>query len=193
MRGESPQGRDATTGQAFRKCSPPYAHGTSDPGGKHLFMARRGGLPAKAVQHTRRGHTLRVPGEADEGLRPLHPGQVHVPDGVRGSQAVARMDDALAVLAVPGRVRRPHGARRFRIGRGRSGQSDPLMAARMAFPQGISGAGATPEAVESCENTLAATPHRAFDEGGCSRHGACRRCATTHPPTVPPRRCRARG
>ena len=47
--------------------------------------------------------TPRVPGEADEGLRPLDPGQVRVPDGVRGLEAVARMDDALAVLAVPGK------------------------------------------------------------------------------------------
>ncbi|MDE0499116.1 MAG: hypothetical protein OXH86_17400, partial [Acidimicrobiaceae bacterium] len=58
------------------------------------------------------------------------------------------MDDALAVVAVPTRVRRPHGMSRFRIGRGRSGQSDflyPEPAERMAFPQGISGSGATPE------------------------------------------------
>ncbi len=75
------------------------------------------------------------------GLRPLDPGQVCAPDGACGLQAVARLANALAAVAVPGRVRRPHWALRFRNGRGRSGHSDALM----AFPQGISGSGATPE------------------------------------------------
>ena len=131
--GRIPSRPRRSDGRAFSgRCLPPCAHGTSDPGEKRLFTARRGRLPAKAVQHTRWGHTLRVPGEAAEGLRPLDPGQVHVPDGVRGLQAVARMDDALAVLAVPGRVRRPHGARRFRIGRGRS--VNPTRSWRRAWP-----------------------------------------------------------
>ena len=93
------------------------------------------------------GATLRMsPARLTRG-HPLDPGQFRAPDGVRGSQAVAQMGDALPVVAVPGRVRRPHGALRCRIGRGRSGQSDPLTTARVAFPQGISGSGATPEAV----------------------------------------------
>ena len=36
-----------------------------------------------------------------------------------------------------------------------------------------------------CENTLAATPHRAFGEGGCSRHGPSRWCATGDPTAQP--------
>ena len=107
-----------------------------------------------------------------EGSTPSTPDRSALPTGFADCR-LSRGWTALAVVAVPGRVRRPHGALRFRIGGGRSGQSDPLMAARMAFPRGISGAGATPEAVASCENTLASTPHRAFGEGGCSRHGPC--------------------
>ena len=46
-------------------------------------------------------------GEADEGLGPSTPDRSALPDGVRGLQAVARRGDPLAVVAPPGRIRRP--------------------------------------------------------------------------------------
>ena len=165
MRGESPQAAPQ------RRASVPEGachHAHMEPAIRVGNVSSRlgaGGCPLRQFSILA-GATLCVsPARPTRGSVPSTPERSTFPSGFADRSLSPGWTTHLPWPAVPGSVRRSHGALRFRIGRGRSGQSDPLMAARMAFPQGISGAGATPEAVASCENTLAATPHRPSARG----------------------------
>ena len=143
------------------------------------LVGRPIGQPAPTIHDSHYGfdgvRVSTVRRAASEGSSPSTADSAALPTGFADCRLSPGWTTHSPWAAVLGGVRRPDGALRFRIGGGRSGQSDPFM----AFPQGISGSGATPgRQGRGCESTLVAKPHQALGAGVRSRHGPCRPFST---------------